>query len=281
MQSIVVADSSKTVRRMVEISLSRHPFTLENAETADAATLAAKGKALAIIDAGLPGDGYAAAKAIGSAGTKVVLLVGRNSRYDADKGGDAGVVSHITKPFQTQELVKTVFEALGQEVPDADIFKSGLGAIPLARKPKAAPEPPKKAAPPAPRKGPPPPPPPPPAAKAAPPAAPAKAPTPAPPAAPPAPAASAEEPAAQANPFDGVKAPFDEKAETKQFDKAAPEAAPAAAAAVAAVTGSLSDALSAASKETIERIAWEVIPPLAEAILKEEIARVVRERMAQ
>ena len=26
--------------------------------------------------------------------------------------------------------------------------------------------------------------------------------------------------------------------------------------------------------------AWEVIPPLAEALLKEEIARVVRERLA-
>jgi hypothetical protein len=38
-------------------------------------------------------------------------------------------------------------------------------------------------------------------------------------------------------------------------------------------------ALEGLSKETIERMLWEIIPPLAEAILKEEIAKVVRERM--
>ena len=38
-------------------------------------------------------------------------------------------------------------------------------------------------------------------------------------------------------------------------------------------------ALESLSKETIERMLWEIIPPLAEAILKEEIAKVVRERL--
>ena len=39
-------------------------------------------------------------------------------------------------------------------------------------------------------------------------------------------------------------------------------------------------ALNDASRETVEQVAWEVVPRLAEAILKEEIARLVRERLA-
>jgi hypothetical protein len=75
---------------------------------------------------------------------------------------------------------------------------------------------------------------------------------------------------------------------------AAPAAAPAARAAApvvaTAVNGQMqsklsdlglspqqADAVMALSREVVERVVWEVVPQLAEAIIKEEIARLTRE----
>ncbi len=273
--NVVVAEASKTVRRMVEIALEKHPLALHPTEDASGALAMARevGAEVVIADANLPGDGYEAVRQLKSdAATKAVkaiLLVGRNHQYDAARGRKAGVDAHLTKPFTTQQLVELVFKQLGQPVPDTDLFKSGL-SIPLARQPKVetpAPEPP--------------------------------APAPAPAVAAPKPPAPPPPPAAKSNPFDGVSSPFDGNEPTRQFQKPeenpalAPEAQKApsepppavAAAAVervaaAASGGDLGAALQGASREVVERIAWEVIPALAEAILKEEIARVVRERMS-
>jgi hypothetical protein len=68
-----------------------------------------------------------------------------------------------------------------------------------------------------------------------------------------------------------------------------PEAAPAAAAALV-VNGHLAgklgdlgltpaqvDAVLALSREVVERVVWEVVPQLAETIIKEEIARLTKE----
>jgi hypothetical protein len=40
-------------------------------------------------------------------------------------------------------------------------------------------------------------------------------------------------------------------------------------------------ALSAASKDVIEKIAWEVVPQLAETIIREELDRLIKEREAR
>lgn len=58
---------------------------------------------------------------------------------------------------------------------------------------------------------------------------------------------------------------------------ALPVAAPAAGA-VALTDDQLKEALMAASKETIERIVWEVVPDLAEAMIKEAIKRITEAR---
>jgi CheY-like chemotaxis protein len=281
---IVVAETSKTVRRMVQASLARHPFELQFADdAASALTLVQGGGVGAVIVAGnLPGDGYEAAASIkaDAAGrdARIVMLIGRNQgRYDAARGGRAGVDQHLTKPFLTQQLVESVFKALGRPAPDGTLFKTSTLNIPLARKPDPKPEP--KPAPP-------------PLAKPTPPAPPMAKPTP-PPLARPKPPAAAPTPAAAPSPFevDGPTAQFKRPAELDAplEDQATPVAkgpseavVAAAASAAASITGNadLAAALSGASAEIVERVAWEVIPALAEAILKEEIARVVRERMA-
>ena len=219
--TIVVADKSKTVRKMVEIALAKHPFKLTFAEDGNAASNAIKkGVVVAIIDAALPGvDGYDLAKKIKSAGdTKVILLVGRNSRYDAGRGRTAGVDDHLTKPFLTQKLVEKVFGAIGKSVPDAAIFRTSLLSIPLASGGTvggSAPSlgglsggglgssrtPPKPAAP------------------SAPPAAPAPAPA----------RSAAPPPPPPSNPMAGAKTPFDDNEKTRQYEPPPADAAATAA----------------------------------------------------
>ncbi len=282
--TIVLADDSKTVRRMVEIALHKHAFQLEVAT--DGATaldlVRGRGPALVLVDTHLPGDGYLLAKQIKSLGAKVLLLAGHHQPLDADKAAASGADGHLTKPFLTQDLLDAVYQAVaGKSAPDAHLFRDAPSAIPLAKKPQPAPQP------------------------VAQPVPPPKQPTVATPAKPPAPPPVA----ATANPFSGVQSPFEQNEPTRPFFKgpelppaggfenaptnvapapAAPvaPAAPATAAPVAAAAGvvlndaSLKKALEGISQEQIEKLLWEILPPLAEAILKEEIARVVRERMA-
>jgi hypothetical protein len=58
-------------------------------------------------------------------------------------------------------------------------------------------------------------------------------------------------------------------------------AAPAVAAAITASGnghGASSEAITAATREVIEQIVWEIVPELAESIIREEIARLLRDR---
>jgi len=281
--TIVLADDSKTVRRMVEIALHKHPFHLEVATDAAQAVelVRTRNPALVLVDTHLPGDGYLLARQIKSLGARVCLLAGQHQALEADKAAAASADGHLVKPFLTQDLLDAVYQATtGKPAPDGNLFRDAPSNIPLARKaeaPKpAAPSPPVVAAP------------------VPPPKAPTVATPPRPPAPPPV--------AATANPFSGVQSPFEQNEPTRPFFKAPSEAgfesaptnvaptpsappiplaAPVAAATTAVVNdASIKAALAGLSKDQIERMLWEIVPPLAEAILKEEIARVVRERMA-
>ena len=289
--TVVLAEDSKTVRKMVEIALGRQPFSLEVATDGEAALARVReaSPAVLLVDTHLPGvDGYEVARRVKSTQpeVKVILLAGHHQVLDADRAARSGADGHLTKPFKTQELLDAVYSAaLGRPSPDAELFREAANAIPLARKPAPAPAP-----------------------TAAPAAPPAAAPRPAP-AAPPPPAAPTSV-VASSNPFAGVQSPFESSEPTRPFFKgpdALPPSAPAPAVAAPAVSAPVVSAISAAtvstltqavapsvsaadpaavkaaleslSKETIERMLWEIIPPLAEAILKEEIAKVVRERL--
>ena len=279
--TVVLAEDSKTVRKMVEIALYRQPFTLEVATEGEAAIGLVRdtGASVLLVDTHLAGvDGYEVARRVKASqpAVKVFLLAGHHQVLDADLAARSGADGHLTKPFQTQDLLDVVYLATtGRPAPGAELFREQGAPIPLARKPEA----PKPAAPAAI-----------PLQKA-----PAVALPPRPPAAP---------AGAASNPFSGVQNPFETNEPTRPFFKApaldeapalaptppAPVAAPIAAAplvaAVAQATSTALDtqtvktALEGMGKEAIERLLWEIVPPLAEAILKEEIAKVVRERMA-
>lgn len=264
--TIVVADKSKTVRRMVEIALAKHPFDLEFAEDGNSASAAIKAKSpkIVIVDADLPGvDGYALTEQIkgGGGDTKVILLVGRNkTRYDAGRGRSAGVDDHLVKPFLTQKLIEKVFGAIGANVPDAAIFRTSLLNIPLAGGGVASPSVGGLSG-----------------GLGA--STPAATPTPAP--APKAPVSIAKPAAAPEPPASNA---FEQEEPTKQYEPPADAGAVAESAAQMVLdAAAFKEALGeeGPAREMFEKVVWEVVPQLAEAILKEEIAKVVRERMAQ
>lgn len=279
--TILAVDDSATMRKILEITFAGTDFQLVTVGSGDEALGQVRGGGVGLIicDNSLDGDGYRVAEQLKSAapGTPLLFLSSRQNPYDAGKGAGAHVDDHIDKPFDTQQLIDRVNK----------LASGGVSA--------AAPAP--AAAAPAPAA----------AAAAAPKsrtigygaAAPAPAPAPAPavktagfgsgglgtkPA-----AAPAAAPAAQARPANvathqGV-APTPARAP-------APAAAPAVAAASAAMSAAAgqvaakvgemglskeqADAITALSRDVIEKIVWEVVPILAETLIKEEIARLTK-----
>lgn len=304
-KTLLAVDDSATMRKALEITFSGEDYRVVAADSpATAVAKLGEGPSVVIIDTVLAGaDGYALCKDVRSKLPKaaIILLSSRYNPYDAGKGQDAGADDFCDKPFDTQQLIDKAKKALATR-------EAGAGAAGPYRAPAAPPPAPvaaPAAAPPAP------PPPAPPAPPAAPPAAapaaaaaasakpraatlmfgatgPGGAPAPGPipradvpgnatpavgqPAArPAAPAPAPAAPAASAAP-------------------AAPVAAPAASPVAQAVNGAMSaklgemgltkdqaDAVLALSRDVIERVVWEVVPQLAETLIKEEIARLTKD----
>jgi CheY-like chemotaxis protein len=265
--TILAVDDSAVMRKILEITFAGTEFQLVTAASGqDALAKAKAGVGVILCDNSLDGDGYNVATQLKQAApnTPLLFLSSRQNPYDAGKGSSAKVDDHIDKPFDTQQMIDRVIKLTGGTVaaapaPAASAAKSKTIAFGT----------PAAAATPAP-------------AAAAPAAAPkasgfgsgglgAK-----PAAAAPAPAPPAAKPTATATPA----------------AKVAPAPAPAAAAASAAVgaaNGQLAakmgemglssqqaDAILALSRDLLEKVIWEVVPALAETLIKEEISRLTK-----
>jgi CheY-like chemotaxis protein len=290
-KTLLAVDDSATMRKVLEITFGGEDFRVVTADGASKA-LSRMGEepVVAVIDTSLGADdGYALAKELRSRDARLALVImaSRYSPYDVNRGRDAGVDDYIDKPFDTQALIEKVKKALiareTREVAKAAAPPPAPSATAHSPRPAVGSAPGAPAAakpgwptqrthtlsfeggvpvappPPAPRAAPV-------AAAAAPPQAPAPAPQ--PPAPPPAAA-----------------------------PRAAPAPAPAAAplistpvAVAAATNGQLAgklgelgltpqqaQAVLALSREVVERVVWEVVPQLAEALIKEEIARLTKD----
>jgi CheY-like chemotaxis protein len=263
--TILAVDDSVTMRKILEITFAGTDFQLVAVGSGDEAAGALRNGNVGIVicDNSLEGDGYEVARQLKATapGVPLLFLSSRQNPYDAGRGSAARVDDHMDKPFDTQQLIDRVNK----------LATGGVGATVAgpATAPSAAPAPSAAAknrtmaygAPAAP-------------AAAAPKTAgfgagglgakPAAAPAPAP-AARPQPTAPSAAPAPRA-------------------------AAPAAiSAAVGAANGQLAakagelglspqqaDAILALSRELIERVVWEVVPTLAETLIKEEISRLTK-----
>jgi CheY-like chemotaxis protein len=266
-KTLLAVDDSATMRKVLEITFNGEDFNVVVAEGHQSALGKLGDKpAVCVIDPALGSeDGYALAKEIRKRDPQaaIVMLASRYNPYDAAKGKDAGADDFMDKPFDTQQAIDKVRKAL--------LSREGAGAGAAA--------------------------------------APAKAPVAQPLAAA---AAAANVPKTTQPSMGGQR----HRAATLVFGAEAPpmpEAAPAAspkpaaaapapkpaaaapvAAAVPAVSGAVNghlagkigelglspaqaDAVLALSREVVEKVIWEVVPQLAEALIKDEIARLTKE----
>lgn len=288
---ILVADDSATMRRVLEMTFAGEDARVLAVDSGDVALSKAAELLPDVIfaDASMAGvDGYELARRIKTnpqlAKIAVIVMASQHTPYDDGKGRAAGVDDHIPKPFDTQSVIDRVSQVLSR--PRATAAGSAPDA-PRAVAPPPAPRPTAPAVPPAQRsvvgnatrmgiggpgpapQAPMPRPAPAPAAVAS---APLAAPQPVRSAAPAAAAAVAAPSPAAVRPAPAPAAPA-----------AAPALAPTpvdgAVAGMAQKLGQLGlsreqiEGVLALSREVVEQVVWEVVPVLAEQLIKEEIKR--------
>ena len=291
-KTLLAVDDSATMRKVLEITFVGEDFTVHTA--GDRGGLLAKlgeNPSAVVIDTTLEGDdGYAICKEVRSKLPRaaIVLMASRYTPYDQGRGRDSGADDYVDKPFDTQQLIEKVKKAIGVRESSAVPQPVAAPAPPAPVAPPPAPQqaahgpaaamprpvytPPAQAAPqrsgtlmfavdgPAvpPAHG----------AAPSPPAPPvqAKPAFPSPQAAPPAPAAPPPRKITPA-PTPAVSAGV----ASAQANGLAPKLAQMG------LTPAQIEGVLALSREVIEQVVWEVVPQLAEAMIKEEIARLTKE----
>lgn len=287
--TILAVDDSVTLRKVLEITFAGTDMRCTTAASADAAIerVRAEKPQLVIADVSMdPKTGYDLCAMVKQAapGTRVIILSSKHNPYDAARGAAVGADDHMDKPFDTQQMIdkaRKVIESKG-DAPAA------AAPGPTGRQPTQPSIP-----------------------ALQPPAPPARAKTlmfghggganvpnfmpkgvGAPAAAPPAVEARAAAPAAKTHPTPptGVPAAAPVRGMTQTTPSAAIPAgiavAQAAAHAVDAaaahkldglgLTSQQVEAVLALSRELVERVVWEVVPVLAETLIKEELARLTK-----
>ncbi len=111
--TLLAVDDSKTMRKVLEITFSGESFeTRIAANTNDAFTqLAERPISIALVDVTLgEQSGYDVCKRIKSEypAVKVLLLSSKQGPYDAARGVSSGADDHLDKPFDTQVLIDKV-----------------------------------------------------------------------------------------------------------------------------------------------------------------------------
>ena len=294
---ILVADDSVTMRRILEMTFAGGDAEVVTVDSGEAAVARAAQMRpdLVLADLSLRGaDGYEVARALkqdpGLSHIAVIVLSSQKNPYNDAKGSAAGVDDNIVKPFDTQQVLDRVAQVLARPratiaasqprvaAPSAAVAAAVAATVAVTPPAAAAPQRPATSrtatlafgmpnAPGGPMV---------PAAAATPPAT-----TP--------PAAGTRQQAARAT--SSTSTASAQSAPTAQSAASAPAATaipqPVVAAAVATSSGgdlagklrglglttTQVDGVLALSREVIERVVWEVVPDLAETIIREEIKR--------
>jgi CheY-like chemotaxis protein len=295
-KTLLAVDDSTTMRKVLEITFAGEDFQVVGAVGSQSALARLNDAPVAaVIDTSLDGDdGYALAKELRSRDPRlvIVLLASRYNPYDPNRGRDAGADDYADKPFDTQALIDKVKRAI----------VAREGAKPAAASPVAAAPPPQAAvpiaaAPRVPAPGP--------IAFPQRPAVPTQRthtlsfegspimPSPAPVVAPPiartAPsgtpiihAVPQSPPQPRAIPVQVAPPPTEHTVRTAVPPRLG-DATAVANGQLASHLGDLGlsaqqiDAVLALSRDVIERVVWEVVPQLAEVMIKQEIARLTKE----
>ncbi|MCB1020890.1 MAG: response regulator [Bryobacterales bacterium] len=119
---ILAVDDSKTVQKMISTVLEKESYRVLQAEDglSAIAKLDEEMPALILLDITMPRmDGYQVCKVItGNAATKhipVIMLSGKDGFFDKVRGKMVGASNYITKPFDPNELTKTIGKFLKKD----------------------------------------------------------------------------------------------------------------------------------------------------------------------
>lgn len=282
---ILAVDDSVTMRKIMHMTFAGEDAEVVTVGTGQEALAKAKEVRPDVVfaDASMSGmDGYAVAHAIKSdaslANTAVIVLASQHNPYDESKGKSSGVDDHVAKPFDSQVVIDKVVAVLsrprakvsGAAPAQTSASQSSAPSRPGSpvqgtRKPTAGRSPKRTMA----------------FGAAAPP--------------PPPPSASKKPVLELAEDQDVSAKPTPVKPQPKPTPAAKPtparpmpaQGAAAAATAPGAPLSQKLDALGlsadqvegvlALSREVIEQVVWEVVPDMAETLIREEIRRLMSE----
>ena len=272
---ILIVEDSVTMRKVMEMTFAGEDADLLAVESGELALQQGRdfGPDVAFIDASLPGlDGYEVTRAIKSdpqlAGTSVILMASQHRPLDEARASEVGADDHILKPFDTQEAIDKATELARR----AETL-SEAPSIPIARPATTPPTPISQ-----------------PSHRPTPPPLPLNGPSSRPMA--PTPMAS---PPMTSTPLTGAQvsvAPAAASAYPSQPVAAAISSTSVPVQATAAVNEAIShsvverlqtlgltadqvEGVLKLSAEVVERVVWEVVPELAEAMIREELHRLV------
>ncbi len=117
MYRILLADDSKTIQKVLRLSLSEARYQLDCYDEAESAQshLQRFGADVVLLDVGLPGGGgyefcRRLKRDLDTAAIPVILLAGSLEPIDGDQMAWAGADGSLTKPFETSHLVEMVDE---------------------------------------------------------------------------------------------------------------------------------------------------------------------------
>jgi CheY-like chemotaxis protein len=145
-KTILCADDSVTMQKVAEITFTASEYRYVGAKNVDEALKVARAEkpALVLADAVMPGKtGYDLCKAIKSdpelAGIAVLIMCGNSQAYDAARGEASGADGHVVKPWDTQVMLDKVQETLTR-IGAEGAARVGAGAsAPAAAAPAARP----------------------------------------------------------------------------------------------------------------------------------------------
>ncbi len=141
-KTLLLADDSVTIQKVVGISFASEDITLVTVDNGTAAVAKAKEVRpdIVLADVVMPGlNGYEVCRQIKSDPTMrhvpVLLLTGTFEAFDEVRAREAGSDGHITKPFEAQALVDLVNARLAASAPPPPAVaappKATVGASPL------------------------------------------------------------------------------------------------------------------------------------------------------
>lgn len=111
-KTLLAVDDSVTMRKVLEITFSGEDFQVITAENAQSALgKLGENPGVFVVDTVLGADdGYALAKELRrrSPATPIIMLASRYAPYDQARGRDAGADDWADKPFDTQQLIDKV-----------------------------------------------------------------------------------------------------------------------------------------------------------------------------